>query len=178
MAPSLVQIMQILFTLLHLISSMLACSNIFIMAMIPAEDIGDISYLRTKLYKNLVYFSGLIMIFSGIPLLMIMRSKLSKIIIPQRLSKDTPDIQSWVNYFPIKFVLTITLTPFLDRLIKLFVNGISTPLESGSHQDPQDYYDSLSSEDALANRTLDRQIALIKAFMVIVLYAYSSYIKH
>ncbi len=156
---------------------MLACSNIAIFALFPAEDIGDLAFIRTKTYKNLVYFSGLVMIFSGILLLLVMRQNFTRSF-GQR-GKDSTEMQVWVGYFPIKFFLTITTTPFIDRIIKIFVLGIASKASSlSTTQDPQDYYDTLSTESALEYRDLDRSIALFKTFMILVIYGFSSYIKH
>ena len=117
------------------------------------------------------------MIFSGILLLLVMRQNLSRSF-GQR-GKDSQEMQVWVGYFPIKFFLTITTTPFIDRIIKIYVLGISSNASSlSASHDPQDYYDTLSTDAALEYRELDRGIALFKTFMILVLYGFSSYIKH
>jgi hypothetical protein len=88
-------------------------------------------------------------------------------------------MQVWVGYFPIKFFLTIATTPFIDRLIKIYVLGISSKASSlSASHDPQDFYDTLSTDSALYHRELDRSIALFKTLMILVLYGFSSYIKH
>ena len=88
-------------------------------------------------------------------------------------------MQVWVGYFPLKFFLTITTTPFIDQIIKIYALGIEFNASSlSASHDPQDYYDTLSTESALDHRELDRSIAIFKTFMILVLYAFSSYIKH
>jgi hypothetical protein len=59
------------------------------------------------------------------------------------------------------------------------VLGISSKASSlSASHDPQDYYDTLSTDSALYHRELDRSIALFKTLMILVLYGFSSYIKH
>jgi hypothetical protein len=107
---------------------MLACSNIVIFAFIAAEDIGEVDYIRKKSYKNLVYFSGLLMIFSGILLFISMRHNLTKNF-GQR-GKDSAEMQVWIGYFPIKFFMTVLMTPFVDRIAKIIFLGVSSKSSS------------------------------------------------
>jgi hypothetical protein len=59
--------------LLHIVSSMLSASHIVSLAVISPEEIGDIIMFRDKKYRSMVHWAGLLMIFSGAILVLLMK---------------------------------------------------------------------------------------------------------
>ena len=69
---------QIFVRLLHIITSMITATNVVISVIIGPEEIGDVLVLRDKTYRNLIHWSGLLMIFSGAILVLIMKQNMGK----------------------------------------------------------------------------------------------------
>lgn len=65
----------IIVRLLHIISSALTVTFILLQA-IYGEEVVDQEFFRDKKYKSLQNYSGLLMIFTGFVMLVIMRKKL------------------------------------------------------------------------------------------------------
>ena len=59
--------------LLHIVSSMLSASHIVTLAVISPDEIGDILMFRDKAYRSMVHWAGLLMIFSGAILVLLMK---------------------------------------------------------------------------------------------------------
>jgi hypothetical protein len=63
--------------LLHIVSSMLSASHIVTLALISPEDIGDVLMFRNKTYRSVVHWAGLLMIFSGAILVLLMKQSMA-----------------------------------------------------------------------------------------------------
>ena len=155
--------------LVHILSTMMVGSSIAL-AVVMGPDIVDLEMYRDKRYKGLQHYSGVLMIFSGVLLIMMMKQTLEN----EHSGRMSKELQEWVSHYPLVFFMTLALTPLFDRLIRLCVLGSN---HTASVQE-QAFADSLTSQQLEEHLSLDFNIARFKALLLILLYSYSSYLKH
>ena len=85
----------------HLMSSMIVASTIVLNALF---DFRQWEFYYDDKFKSLNNTCGFIMIISGILLLFVMKR-----------NYPTEQERVWIAYFPLKFFLSVTVTPFMVR---------------------------------------------------------------
>jgi cytochrome c biogenesis protein CcdA len=90
--------------------------------MIFGTDIVDHDFYRSKEYKLLGHYSGLLMIFSGIVCMVLIRRQLER----EHAHSQTKELNQWLRHFSLKFFLGVLLTPFVDRIVRIVNFGVSS----------------------------------------------------
>eukprot|EP00347_Sterkiella_histriomuscorum_P001427 403372079 len=104
------------------------------------------------------HWAGVAMIFSGVLLILTMKRKY-----------PTAEERVWIQFFSIKFVMSISVTPFADRLIKNIYLGFDNKAKTASSY--MDYSDSQEVQE------VEKMILQFKLIMIVLLFIYSTYIK-
>ncbi len=95
--------MKSLIRLAHLLSSAYVVSVIILSLSL---DLKQYDFYTSDSFKKLNHICGLIMIFSGILLIYSMKRKYA-----------SPEEKVWISFFPIKFIMSISVTPFTVRVL-------------------------------------------------------------
>lgn len=141
----------ILLRLVHLLSTMFTLTTIAVVIFFDV-DIVEYDFYRSKLYKMLGHYSGLLMIFSGIVIMILMRRQLER----EHAHTQTADLNAWLKHFTYKFFLGVLITPFVDRIARLINFGVAT--STPSSQDEQ-FFDKLLPSEREQHLALELQIA-------------------
>lgn len=95
-----------IFRILHLLSSATVVASIIITLL---ADFSEMDIADHKSFKKSVHFAGLAMIFSGIALIFSMGFKAS-----------SPEVNLYKQSVSVKFILSISVTPFAVYFFSLF----------------------------------------------------------